>query len=173
MNLETDKTDSLKKKTSRQCPKNENRVHVTVDGCRSRRRRPKPRLGRDLRLPPFMYLFLPCSEYRSPHWCSYGSFFFFFVVHRHPIFDERHHRSASTAMVPLGCLHFLHIMNVVWSQTCTRNRTVFGTATAHHGAATTGEKESVKLLFWRCPNERLGLASASKNMERSRRIHFI
>ena len=96
---------------------------------------------------------------------------FFFVVHRHPIFGERPHRSASTAMVPLGCLHFLHIMNVVWSQTCTRNRTVFGTATAHHGAATTGEKESVKVPFWRCTNERLGLASASQNMERSRRTH--
>ena len=43
-------------------------------------------------------------------------------------------------MVPLFSRH---IINVVWSQTCTRKRTVFGTATVHHhGAATTGEKES-------------------------------
>ena len=30
---------------SRQCPKKWNREHVTFDGCRSRRRRTKPRWG--------------------------------------------------------------------------------------------------------------------------------
>ena len=148
-----------RKQTSRQCPKNGNRVHVTVDGYRAQRRQTKPRSGVIFLVLPLCIYFCRVRNIEVLTGVLTAASSFSLLPTDIPFLMIRHHRSASTALVPPFSRH---IINVVWSQTCTRKRTVFGTATVHHGAATTGEKESVKLLLWRCRMNILVLLQEAK-----------